>query len=638
MAAQIRIFRDAWGGSTDGTLPGVVDGIPTEVPKASYEPPPGEPFRMEEEVFTTANSLQHLWLGPFVPPISPPVPLAVFWQNMGYVLLGGPPGPDNPPVALGFPLEGFPSALLDRIPVYPRTGGFEDSSHLYDLHLRDADRGAIASVELSFDGDAGDYALLLGNFPDVRIRTDSPAGAREVVAPLRLYLDNTQSGEVDARGSLRGVDLHLAQASDGTGQTSFAVLGSPLPDRVLLSPGTNTAMGLQTDGAGTLVTAALGAGDDVFDAGASLAATEVAGGPDAGRFYADARVVSLGYGDGPVFNLGLTPTTTDALLADWLDDAAAAGLTGFRLKATIGAGTAAARSSVVDSPDDIAGAQFFSGNAAGAPRDPYPEPLLGSTFTPYAISWFNGLGVAQGPGFVTYSRDIRNLEIGEYQLWTPETGLVHGHDVLAVRFGAEAIAARLDLSAFFSDERGPGLGEVVRIAIYDHGHRLLRRDFTSEDPTGAAARLADIGAPINAGTGHVTLDAAALGIKSFDEIRIIGFQPDKTSTDSNDMLLDGIRLVQKGDGYGVLGGDVLRAGAGQDRFLHAPGDDVDTIERFTPGQDQLVLQGIAPDRVTLDETAAGTSVRFLDAPAELVWMPGVAGLSATAAAGDTLIG
>ncbi|MGG5818500.1 hypothetical protein [Falsiroseomonas sp. HW251] len=644
MTAQIRVFRDAWAGSTDGTLPGLVDGIATEVPKASYEPPSDTPYRTAEDVFTTAANLDRLWIESLIPrQAQPPVPLGIAALGTGgFVVLAGPPGPDNPLLSIELPLLGGRSDLLARIPIFPGTGGMEDASHLYDLHLPDADWGALASLELRLDLGIEEYALLLGNIPDLRIRLDAGPAAQGIVAPLRLYLDNVESGEVDARDSFRGVDVHLAQASDGAGQTSFAVLGSAQADRVVLSPGTNAALPLSTDGAGTLVTADLGAGDDVFDAGTSLAATEVAGGPDAGRFYAGTRVVSLGYGDGPVFARLYDPTTpvasTAALLADWLDDAAAAGLDGFRLKATVGAGTRAAQSSVVDSPDDIATAQFFSGDAAGAPRDPFPEPLLGINLF-YATQWYNGLGVVQTPGpSITYSRDIRNREIGEYQLWTPETGLVHGHDVLAVRFGAEVIAARIDLSAFFSDERGPGLGEVVRIAVYDHGHRLLRRDFTADEDTGAAAQFPFFAAPINPGTGHVTLDAAALGIASFDEIRIIGFQPDKASTDSNDMLLDGIRLVLKGEGYGVLGGDVLRAGAGPDRFIHAPGDGVDTIERFTPGQDQLVLQGIAPDRVTLEESAAGTAVRFLDAPAELVWLPGVTGLSATAGAGDTLIG
>jgi hypothetical protein len=293
-------------------------------------------------------------------------------------------------------------------------------------------------------------------------------------------------------------------------------------------------------------------------------------------------------------------------------------------------------SSTIRTLADIAGAQFFTGTAAGAPRDPYPEPLLGQVLF-YVADAYNGLGVARTPGpLVDMDRDIRNPEIGDYTVQTAQ-GLEHGHDELAIRFGADAVAARLDLSAFYSQERGPDAGELIRLALYDNDKLVHTGDFASEEDTGAASPDQRNYTPINPGTGHVTVDAEALGIKRFDEIRIIGFQVDEGSYDSNDMLLDGIRLVLKGQGYAVLGGDVLRAGDGTDRFVYASGDGVDRVEGFDPSQDVLVLAGIAADRIELDETQDGTAVLFLDDPDALVWLPGVRDLQATSAGGDTLV-
>ncbi len=656
MPAQFRVFRDAWAGGTDGTLPGLLDGARTEVPRASYAPPAALSFRTPEEVFVTAASLNRIIIESLIPPqAQPPVPLVVTeaFGSAPPTFFGGPVGPDNPAVLVDLPLlGGNTQGLLARIPREPQALGFEDASHLYEVQLRDADWGRVAAIELRTDLPAEEYALLIANVPEVRAKIgDDPAGFGATAA-LHLYLDNVKAGELDATESFRGVDLQLALASDGpAGQNSFAALGSGLADRVALSPGLHpgpTAEGavLDTSGALALVTAALGDGDDVFDAGTTQATTEVAGGTDAGRFYAGARAVALGYGDGPFFaplrfEPGAPRATPADLLRDWVQDAAA-GLPGdgFALTATVNAGTIAARSSTVATEADIADARYFVGTAVGGPREPFPEPVLGpGLFAIWAGNGYNGLGVADMPGFlVTVSRDPRNVEIGEYLIWTPETGLAQAHDELGVRFGTDALAARVDLSAFYSQERGPGAGELVRIAIYDDGEKLLERDFASELDTGAAAQFQVSNTPLNPGTGHVTLDAEALGIGRFDEIRIIGFQVDESDWNSNDMLLDGIRLVLPGEGYAVLGGDVLRGGAGPDRFRYAPGDGVDTIERFTPGQDELVLQGIAPGAVTREESGAGTAVRFADDPDALVWLPGATGLVALASGTDTLIG
>jgi hypothetical protein len=655
MPAQFRVFRDAWAGGTDGTLPGLADGARLDVPKASYEPPATLEFRTPEEVFGTAASLNRIIIDSLIPAqAQPPVPLVVGDGFGGgpRTFFGGPIGADNPGVLVDLPLLGGNKlGLLARIPTVPLTGFFEDASHLYEVQLRDADWGRVAAVELRLDNPVEEYALLIANIPEVRARIGGDPPDPGAIAAFHLYLDNVKAGELDATDSFRGVDLQLALASDGpAGQNSFAALGSGFADRVALSPGRHpgvTADGvvLDTSGAPALVTALLGAGDDVFDAGTTAAATEIAGGADAGRFFVGAQVVSLGYGDGPFFStLGFDPAapraTTADLLRDWVEDAAA-GLPagGFALTATVNAGTIAAQSSTVATEADIPGARYFTGTAIGAPRDPFPEPQLGAgLLSIWAGNGFNGLGMSQSGPPVTFSRDPRNTEIGEYLIWTPETGLAQAHDELGVRFGTDAIAARIDLSAFYSQERGPGAGELVRIALYDDGVPLLERDFASELDTGAAAQVQAFNTPLNPGTGHVTLDAAALGIGRFDEIRIIGFQVDEADPNSNDMLLDGIRLVLPGEGYAVLGGDVLRAGAGPDRFRYAPGDGVDTIERFAAGQDELLLQGIRACQVTLEETGGGTALRFAGDPDALIWLPGTTGLSVVAACADTLIG
>jgi|GEM_PF-5600780 len=649
MAASAWTFRDAWAGVTEGTITGRVDGEETPVPLSAFARPAEQSFRGTEQAFILNTSFAALFLDTFrpgQPGVDSSDALAASLPAGGYVLLDGPPGPDNPLVVLSAPLNGtFPrSDLLDRIPLSGRMG-YEDVFQLYDLHLRDADWGRIAAIEFRLDAPLPHYALLVGNIPDVRVKVGDDPQAYGVIAPLRLHLDAVKSGEVDAAESFRGVDVRLAHASDGPqGQNSFHMDGSALADRLVLLPDDNTAptasgATLDTSGVPMRVTAALGAGDDVFDARASQADSEVRGGTDAGRFYAKAEVVSLGYGDGPVFTRayqGPYATTAD-LLRDWVEDAAAAKLNRFELTATIADGTSAAESSTIRDLDDIAAARFFTGTAAGAPRDPYPEPLIGQVLF-YGADAYNGLGVARTPGpLVDMDRDIRNPEIGEYALWTPQ-GLEHGRDVLAVRFGTDAIAARLDLSAFYSQERGPEGGEMIRLALYDNGRQVFEGDFASEEDTGAASPNQRYSVtPINPGTGHVTVDAEALGIKRFDEIRIIGFQVDESSYDSNDMLLDGIQLVLRGQGYAVLGGDVLRAGDGADRFVRAAADGVDRVEGFDPDEDTLVLSGIAADRIELDETREGTAVLFLDDPDALVWLPGVRDLQATSAGSDTLI-
>ncbi|WP_237214433.1 hypothetical protein [Falsiroseomonas oryziterrae] len=651
MAASAWTFRDAWAGEADGSVTGRVDGEAASVPLSAFARPAEQSVRGTDEAFILNTSLGRLFIDSLVggPPsfdrsgaIGLPVPTG------GHVLFDGPPGSGNPLARLELPLNdpSPSSALLNRIPLSGRMG-YEEALQLYDVHLPDADWGRIAATEFRLDLPLLDYALLIGNIPEVRVKVGDDPDAFQVIAPLRLHLDAVKSGEVDATESFRGVDVRLTHASDGPqGQNSFHMEGSALADRLVLVPDDTTAptaagATLDTSGAPMLVTARLGAGDDVFDARASAADTEVRGGPDAGRFYAKAEVVSLGYGDGPVFaeayQTAVPFATTADLLRDWLEDAAAAKLKRFEMTATIAEGTSVAESSTIRDVDDIAAARFFTGTAAGAPRDPYPEPLIGQVLF-YAADGYNGLGVARTPDPpVDMDRDIRNPEIGEYALWTAQ-GLEHGRDVLAIRFGTDAIAARLDLSAFYSQERGPDAGEMIRVALYDNGKRVFEGDFASEEDTGAASPNQRYShTPINPGTGHVTLDAEALGIKRFDEVRILGFQVDESSYDSNDMLLDGIRLVLKGQGYAVLGGDVLRAGGGADRFVYAAGDGVDRVEGFDPAEDQLVLAGIAADRIELDETKDGTAVLFLDDPDALVWLPGVRDLQATSAGGDTLI-
>lgn len=654
MAASSWAFRDAWAGVAEGTTLGRVDGEETLVPLSAFARPTEASFRGAEQAFILNTSSLNASLGRlFIESLVGGPPgfdrsgaLGVPQPTGGYVLLDGPPSPDNPAAVIETPLNtpSPSSELLQRIPLSGRMG-YENAFHLYDVHLRDADWGRIASIEFRIDLPLIDYALLIGNIPDVRVKVGDDPEAFGVIAPLRLHLDAVKSGEVDASESFRGVDVRLAHASDGeAGQNSFHMEGSALADRLVLVPDDNdgpTADGaaLDTSGAPMLVTAALGAGDDVFDARASQADTEMRGGADAGRFYAKAEVVSLGYGDGPVFTRGFQGpfATTADLLRDWVEDAAAAKLNRFALTATIADGTSAAESSTIRDAGDIADARFFTGTAAGAPRDPYPEPLLGQALF-FVADAYNGLGVARTPGpSVDMDRDIRNPEIGEYIVQTAQ-GAEHGRDVLAIRFGKDAIAARLDLSAFYSQERGPDAGEVIRLALFDNGKQVFEGDFASEEDTGAASPDQQLNyTPINPGTGHVTLDAEALGIRRFDEIRILGFQVDESSYDSNDMLLDGIRLVLKGRGYGVLGGDVLRGGGGADRFVYAAGDGVDQVEGFDPSEDVLVLAGIAADRIELDETRQGTAVLFLDDPDALIWLPGVRDLQATSAGGDTLI-
>jgi hypothetical protein len=649
MPAYSRVFRDAWTGATAGTLPGLVDGLLVPVPKAAFDPPPGDAFTTPEETYATSTSIGRLFSDSQLPPDVRGITLGEPLPGGGHVLLAGPVGPDNPRAVVLTPLNDVGRGdLLARIPITPRAAGFEDGSHLYELHLADPDWGRIAAIELAGDRPVEEYAILIDNIPEVRIKVGTdPEGAP--TAPLHLFIDDARAGEVDATESFRGVDLALTHASGGAaGQNSFALLGSGLDDRLRLAPGDHQGLAadggpLDTTGKLAFVTADLGAGDDVFAGDGSQARTEITAGPDAGTFHENARIVELGFGDGPVFTRGFgTPpgATTAALLADWVQDAQAAGLAdGFALTATIQAGTIVAESSTVATEADIATARFFTGNAAGAPRDPYPEPLLAPGFFGFfAGNGYNGLGVGNIPSGMNWvTRDIRNAEIGEYLIWTPETGLATAHDQLALRFGADAIAARVELSAFYSDERGPGEGEEVRIAIYRDGQHLLTRDFKADVPTGAAAELQSFSAPLSPGTGHVTLDGQALGIGRFDEIRIIGFQIDEASSNSNDMLLDGVRLVLPGEGYAVLGGDVLRPGAGPDRLVYRPGDGVDTIEQFGRGEDVLVLQGIARDQVTLETTGGGTALRFADAPDALVWLPETTGLTATAQGSDTII-
>mgnify|MGYP001806107822 CR=1 FL=1 len=157
--------------------------------------------------------------------------------------------------------------------------------------LANADWNSVKNLELVIDSAtlaAGFEGVELRNLVDVRLKL----GTEDVTTPAgteyRVGIANAKRGQLDYTQADAAVATTLSLATNGSEwQNSFVVDGSRFADRLTLAVGDHTGLGgtgeaLITDGSLTLVTAALGAGDDLFDGSAVLAATSLTLGQDSG--------------------------------------------------------------------------------------------------------------------------------------------------------------------------------------------------------------------------------------------------------------------------------------------------------------------------------------------------------------------
>jgi hypothetical protein len=157
--------------------------------------------------------------------------------------------------------------------------------------LADTDWNAVKNLELLVDSAtlaAGFEGVELRNLVDVRVKL----GTEEATAPAgteyRVGIANAKRGQLDYTQADAAVATTLSLATNGSKwQNSFTVDGSRFADRFTLAMGDHTGLGgtgetVITDGSLTLVSAAMGAGDDLFNGSAVLADTNVTLGQDQG--------------------------------------------------------------------------------------------------------------------------------------------------------------------------------------------------------------------------------------------------------------------------------------------------------------------------------------------------------------------
>lgn len=151
----------------------------------------------------------------------------------------------------------------------------------------------VKNVEVKIGAeDLGDVSgIEINAFVDTRVQIGAPGesggalGSGTFTDPVQISIDNVKRGELDASQSDRGVFATIGLTSNGSGwQNSFDIAGSAQADFVVIGAGSfeGEQLGGQwnaiTDGRFTTITADLGAGNDVYFAGASAATSIVDGG------------------------------------------------------------------------------------------------------------------------------------------------------------------------------------------------------------------------------------------------------------------------------------------------------------------------------------------------------------------------
>ncbi len=169
--------------------------------------------------------------------------------------------------------------------------------------LADSNWNAVKNLELVIDSAtlaAGFEGVELRNLVDVRVKLGTEdTGAAAAGTEYRVGIANAKRGQLDYTQADAAVATTLSLATNGSEwQNSFTVDGSRFADRLTLAMGDHAGLGatgetLITDGSLTLVSAAMGAGRDLFDGSAVRAATSL----------------TLGQDDG-VLTLGLTGSAT----------------------------------------------------------------------------------------------------------------------------------------------------------------------------------------------------------------------------------------------------------------------------------------------------------------------------------------
>lgn len=503
----------------------------------------------------------------------------------------------------------FTSAHGNANPVV--TSGF--SGGVLSVSLANRDWNGIKNLEMLVDAEdlAGLTGISIRNFVDVRIKLGDTVvqpncSGNGYSGSYVVDIENVKRGELIGTHSDKGIDAsltlstNLARANITDWQASFVMVGSQFGDSLTLAQGDMTGpaatLGTQVfDNTGLLqlVTANLGAGDDVFNGGNVQSQTAITLGADFGRLYfGSPGTVKLGFSDG---EQGAT-----AQLSDWFADAAAAGLDvtlGAYFRTTGGNIGTAAASSILTGAADVAaipGTDFNAGFSQTSGMWFGPADLSTAQTTPELFPDAGGLGISQanrteffgGGANLTNQANAAANGMGEINSW----GGADGNqltDVLRVSWdGPAAMAVKVSLSFFYCGENG---GEVARIQLWNNGVMVDDSLYGPADllvPTGTFS-------PTNAGEGSIIIDKD----KMFDEIRFLGHNTAASiaAGDPSDYLVDGIELVLVGNlaKAVALGGDVATGTQGEDNFFYSAvnKDGVDTIFGFEKGKDQLFVNG-----------------------------------------------
>lgn len=187
-------------------------------------------------------------------------------------------------------------------PLNPVFSALSASAGQVVVALADTDWNAVKNLELLVDSatlDAGFEGVELRNLVDVRLKLGTETATAPAGTEYRVGIANAKRGQLDYTQSDAAVATTLSLATNGSEwQNSFVVDGSRFADRFTLAMGDHAGLGatgqsLITDGSLSLVNAVMGAGNDLFDGSAVLAATRI----------------TLGQDDG-VLTLGLATATT----------------------------------------------------------------------------------------------------------------------------------------------------------------------------------------------------------------------------------------------------------------------------------------------------------------------------------------
>jgi hypothetical protein len=521
-------------------------------------------------------------------------------------------------------------------------GGFADG--VLSMSLANRDWNGIKNLEILIDSEdlAGLSGIAIRNFVDVRIKLGDVDVAPSCqgnghAGSYAISIENVKRGEIIGTQSDRGIDAsltlttNLARANVTEWQASFVMVGSQFGDTLTLAQGDMVGpavtLGSQVfDNSGRLqlITANLGAGDDVFDGGNARALTAVTLGTDFGTlFFGAAGTVKLGFSGGE--------QSATAQLADWFGDAADAGLSltlGAYFRTTGGDIATATVSSVLAGAADVAsipGTDFNAGFSQASGVWFGPADLGVVQNTPELFPTAGGLGISQanrieffgGGANLTNQANAAANGMGEINAWGGADGNLYT-DVMTVRWdGPAAIAVKVSLSFFYCGENG---GEVARIQLWNGGVMVDDALYGPDDllvPTGVFS-------PTNAGEGSFII---AKGI-AFDEIRFLGHNTAAAvaAGDPSDYLVDGIELVLAGSGVTALGGDIAFAGAGEDNFFYSVGngDGVDTIYNFEKGKDQVFVN-LGGDSQIVQEIGGDTVITFAGYDGGII-LKGVTGL------------